>query len=326
MKYLFTIVLLWAAFQASAEDLGSRLGPNYKVLSSEFSKKVKNGKCELSGKVLMFSSALPLTDCFIVQGDNKWDKAVDNDGYFKITVDTGQIVYFYSESLEGEMEINTEDIKNRHKVELEVYIGQKQPELMRKPVVYLYSSVPIQAKVKVEPKGEFTFTYPKYDDCWEVNISAENQLSIKGSERTYPYLFWEAESYELNYSFVNGKMSGFIVESDSAVSFLSDACSRIGLNATESTDLITYWGPILQEKNYAFIQFLVDEEYAEKIASIDIDPAPQTMCRVYLLCSLLDDSALGVDVVPQTFNKFERDGFIVVEWGGSIIDLNNLKP
>jgi hypothetical protein len=74
------------------------------------------------------------------------------------------------------------------------------------------------------------------------------------------------------------------------------------------------------------IQFLVDDVYESAIAGLQISPQPDVIRRVYILCSPLKDSSIGLEVVPQEFKSFERFAFTVVEWGGSEIDLTNLKP
>ena len=98
------------------------------------------------------------------------------------------------------------------------------------------------------------------------------------------------------------------------------------LNSTEKTDFITYWGPILERSEYALVQFIIDDDYNDKIAEMNIDPKPDALRRVYILCSELDNPTIGLELIPQNFESFERKGFTVVEWGGSIIYLDLMKP
>ena len=55
---------------------------------------------------------------------------------------------------------------------------------------------------------------------------------------------------------------------------------------------------------------------AKRIADLIIDPAPDSLLRVYMVAKPLDSFT---KIEPQVFDGFVRDGFTVVEWGGSII-------
>jgi hypothetical protein len=54
------------------------------------------------------------------------------------------------------------------------------------------------------------------------------------------------------------------------------------------------------------------KEYYD-IAPLEITPKPDSMLRVFMVYKPLDDY---VEVKPQVFEKFQRKGFSVVEWGG----------
>ena len=146
------------------------------------------------------------------------------------------------------------------------------------------------------------------------------------NQKKYPYLFWEGTNPSLFYSIEKGELHGFIIKTDTAISFLENQLGLIGLNSVERTDFITFWGPILEKNEYALIQFILDDDYENQIAKMDIQPKPDAEKRVFMICSGLTSPYLGMNIVPQTFNSFERKGFTVVEWGGSEINLNPIEP
>src|SRR5690606_15422146 len=95
------------------------------------------------------------------------------------------------------------------------------------------------------------------------------------------------------------QLPGFLLATDGIVEFFEEKLSVLGLNSQEQTDFITYWGPLLSVKKYAFVQFLVDDAYDNKIATLDITPQPKSIRRVYVICSTLDKPEMGMEIVPQ---------------------------
>ena len=47
---------------------------------------------------------------------------------------------------------------------------------------------------------------------------------------------------------------------------------------------------------------------------MEITPAPDSVLRVHMVYKVL---SRPVDIPPQTLSPFVREGFTVVEWGGS---------
>lgn len=67
--------------------------------------------------------------------------------------------------------------------------------------------------------------------------------------------------------------------------------------------------------NYYNLISFQSENY-EQNAPLHINPAPDSMLRVYMAYKPLNSP---VYIEPQTFEPFERQGFTVVEWGGCAI-------
>lgn len=297
---------------------------NYSVISDVEDNTISAGYFKISGIVKMFSSDLPLDEVLVgCTSSGTWVKT-GTDGKFEILLPASDsVVYFYKKGW-SEIVMDDYDLKEGHHIEVVVYVGQVQNDMIkRKPVIYLYSDKDITANIELDPYGDFTFTYPLYDKNWEVEVKKDGGLLVNSKE--YLYLFWEARSNTMNPEIKDGKLPGFLISSAQVIPFLEEKLTAIGFNQTEMTDFITYWGPILTKNKYAFIQFVVDEEYQSDIASIKIEPQPDAQKRIFILCSSLENADVGYEIIPQEFETFERKGFTVVEWGGSEIDLNLLK-
>ena len=57
-------------------------------------------------------------------------------------------------------------------------------------------------------------------------------------------------------------------------------------------------------------------ENYDKFAPLKIEPNPDSIQRVYMALKPLDEY---VEIPEQQLEKFERTGFTVIEWGGSLI-------
>ena len=71
----------------------------------------------------------------------------------------------------------------------------------------------------------------------------------------------------------------------------------------------------MQENPYNLISFQGDV-YTDS-AKLDITPTPDSILRVFMTYKPLDKP---VEVPEQFFQPFDRTGFTVVEWGGSVIE------
>lgn len=143
------------------------------------------------------------------------------------------------------------EIKMRLKKE-KVHHYKRNEMRPEKPVIYLYPKRKQKVSVKVFPKGELSFTYPKYieDEGWSVVAKPNGKIEYKN--KTYNYLFWEGIEYSIGDI---KKNNGFEVDSDTIVSFLENTLSKVGLTTEEQADFITYWAPKLEESQLNYIQF-----------------------------------------------------------------------
>ena len=184
--------------------------------------------------------------------------------------------------------------------------------LFDKPVIYLYpkESMDISVQLNLKENNKFTTVYPKFNgnNTWNVKAKPNGDILIKN--KTYPYLFWEAESYisqETN--------EGFIINEENAEKFLEEKLDILGLNEKEKTGFITFWLPVLLKNKLSLCTFQT-EKFFSKNYELNINPKPDSMIRVFLTIKKLERP---INIKEQKLESVERKGFTAVEWGGSNI-------
>ena len=176
-----------------------------------------------------------------------------------------------------------------------------------KPVIYLYPEQVQEVYVQLELDGEFTCTYPEYDNGWKVKAYPDGTLRDQDTGKEYNYLFWEGTSgteYDLS--------RGFVVEGKDTAGFLEEKLAYLGLNEKERNEFIVYWLPRMEDNKYNLITFQ-GEDYTEH-AKLKISPEPDSILRVFMVYKPLDKA---INIPEQELEPFEREGFTVIEWGGA---------
>ena len=178
------------------------------------------------------------------------------------------------------------------------------------PIIYLYDDECREATVKLDLDGELTCTYPTYNDGWTVKTSPDGTLT-DANGRKYEYLFWEADI-----KMDPDTSRGFCVKNSDTAAFLERALAELGLSDTEANTFIMYWLPIMEENPYNMIYFQTD--VYENAAKLEVTPTPDTIVRVNMFFQASDKY---VEIEEQDLSSMnpsldEREGFVVVEWGG----------
>ena len=181
--------------------------------------------------------------------------------------------------------------------------------LFGKPVIYLYPENDTVCSVDLDFDGELTCTYPDYSKGWNNILAKPDGTLIFPDGREYYCLYWEGRSS----SMIPDLSHGFCVKGSESAAFLEKVLTDIGLNAREANEFIIYWLPVLEANEYNVITFQTDA-YTE-VAKLNVTPAPESMLRVYMYAYATDKY---IDIEPQNFDGFERKGFTVVEWGGTV--------
>ena len=228
----------------------------------------------------------------------------NEDNYMQTYVEYDQVsyhIYAYAESTEKQQDV------------INFVSGIKENcagvGICGKPVIYLYPEKEQEVNVKLDLDGKFTFTYPEYNNGWNVTAKPDGTIISDGKE--YSYLFWEG----LMPTFKPDFKEGFVVKGSDSAEFLRETLSQMGLTPKEYNEFIVYWAPKLQENEYNKIYF-AEDDYTDE-AKLEINPKPDSILRVFMVYEKADENTI---LPKQEIKPFERKGFTVVEWGGYLAE------
>ena len=186
-----------------------------------------------------------------------------------------------------------------------------------KPIIYLYPTEQTEVTVKLGNPQNLTHTYPKYADKWQVIAQPNGDLTDIQTKRSLYALYWEG----INHNKPEIK-EGFVVKGEDTILFLEEKLALLGLNEREANEFIIYWLPKLENSPYNYIRFKTIAEQ-DKNMPLYISPKPDTVIRVMMAFKNLN-APIEVEeqVLPETP---QRNGFTVVEWGGTDLTGNIVR-
>lgn len=185
--------------------------------------------------------------------------------------------------------------------------GRDDEALAEKPVIYLYPEKAEEVSVWLDYDGELICTYPAYENGWHVIARPDGTLQDLRDGQEYSYLFWEGTAdtqYDMS--------TGFVVKGDDTAAFLQEKLSELGLTPAEYNEFIVYWLPKMQENPWNLITFQTDAYTSQ--AALHIEPEPDSVIRVFMVYQALEKP---IDVPEPVLRSVSREGFTVVEWGGT---------
>jgi hypothetical protein len=178
-----------------------------------------------------------------------------------------------------------------------------------KPIIYIYPEEETIVHVQLGNPDDLICSYPQYDCGWNVIAKPNGDLIDLKTGRGLYALYYESRRSDD----CDVMMPGFVVPKEDTISFLEAKLQYLGLNEHEAEEFIIYWLPILQQNEYNYIRFATKEEI-DNTAPLTVSPMPDTTIRVLMYFAGLDQP---VDIEEQQLAPAERNGFTVVEWGGS---------
>lgn len=196
-----------------------------------------------------------------------------------------------------------------------IVTGCKRPPLpmTKKPVIYLYPEKTDTIQVGINFKGKIKSTYPNYDKGWTVVAEPNGILTNLEDQQEYSYLFYDGQASIYQENKKAAIENGFVVSNEEIIPFLQKKLKHIGLKPKEYNDMISYWLPELTAKNYCAIRFKVNNE-CNQVSELNISPKPDTEIRVMMEFQSL---ASSMKLTEQKLPHLERNGFTMVEWGGT---------
>lgn len=184
------------------------------------------------------------------------------------------------------------------------------PYISKKPIIYLYPEEETNVMVKLKYPEKLTTTYPKYNDSWNVTAYPDGTLINNKTNRQLYGLYWEGVDNGIKQS-----NEGFVVRGEDTANFLEEKLAILGLNDKEAEEFIIYWLPVLEKNKFNYIKFSTEEEI-NKYMPIEVNPNPDTTIRIMMNYKPLTKK---INVKEQKLVQKERNGFTLVEWGGSQI-------
>lgn len=231
------------------------------------------------------------------------------DNTVKVSIHTMHPGFFFSG--EGIIHYIVLDNKNINNVELKIIEEHTSCSGSAKPIIYLYPTEEIEVSVTVGNPQNLTHTYPKYNNGWNVKAKPNGDLIDINTGRSLYALYWEG----LNIIKPNME-EGFIIEGKDTIAFLEEKLAILGLNEREANEFIIYWLPKLENNKYNFIRFQTIEEINRNMP-LQVEPAPDTTIRVMMEFKGLNEK---INVKEQILETPQRNGFVLVEWGGTEIE------
>ncbi len=307
----FILPILCIIFSSSLFASGDeKLIPEYMIVKNEKDPSLKTNEAVF---VFIFND-IPISS-EIRASSNHQQKLINTDSQGKYTYKTTPGKYIFQLFYNSEyFEIYTDTIKIRpgFRIEIEVnFQSSVYPVIMDKPVIYCYPKERTDIHIELGLQGKMLFTYPMYNQGWDITAYPDGTISA--NDIPYKYLFWEGET-KINYQTTSWN-EGSIVSKYELLSFMETSLIQMGMTSTEQQDFITYWYPLMAKNEKNYIHFVFNDEYNE-YATININPVPDNMLRVYMLwmdATSVNESLLEKQKIPA----LKREGFTLVEWGGS---------
>jgi len=208
-----------------------------------------------------------------------------------------------------------DNVKDNYKVNYNYITENKtdcDPNISYKPMIYLYPEKQMAVTVRLGYPEKLTTTYPKYKGEWNVLAKPNGDLIDLKTGRGIYGLYWEG----INSVSDGIQEDGFVVKGEDTIEFFESKLSILGLTEREANEFIIYWLPILEENKYNYIRFETIEEIESNMPLV-ISPKPDTVIRILMEYKGLDEP---IEVKEQQLKTPIRNGFIVVEWGGTEIN------
>lgn len=309
---MIKLLLLFLGMFVASETLRSNQLPEWSIQLNEKADSIPQGRSILKISVYPENASVVVRNAVsgVQMKDNLSFKS--SNGNFIYDLDSGEYVVFVSAN--GFVSLNRV-VSLKSEYYFEAYANlyneieeERVPEVNLKPVVYMYPTEIANISLSIEPMGEFTYTYPLYDEKWQVKAYPDGKLESNG--RYYDYLFWEGtqNGYKIDSEI------GDCVAASETIEYLDKHLDRYGLNFREKQDFITFWAPKLIENPYFYVVFLPGEMYDKSIATHEVDYSFDTTIKLHMLYQGMD---YKIESHGQKAVSVKRTGSVYVEWGGA---------
>lgn len=317
LKITILLSILFSSMNVNAEKEERGVGksiPSFMITERKTDKTLNKGEARLE---FTFYNEKALLIGMVQFGvdDTSYTKTTDMGGVMTTRLKSGyHKLYFY---MEGYYEVIEDSVKigSQEIIKAEIRFTSADPKMIitvDKPVIYVYPTEKTDIHIELNTVGKLNFTYPLYNEGWNFTATPDGNILMDNKE--YNYLFWESQMEEK--SLDKNDETGFLVETKNLLAFLENSLTQMGLNSKEQADFITYWYPrmMVNEKNHIHFMF---NETCDSYAELKITPNPENIFRVGMVWAKATN-----DFIPeiQEIPSVNRNGFIVIEWGGTEVN------
>lgn len=180
-----------------------------------------------------------------------------------------------------------------------------------KPNIYLYPETRTDVRVALGHPDQITVSIPEYPaDGWKVTAYPNGNLT-NADGKEYGYLFYESEIPDFSFQYENA----FYLPAEDRADTFERILTLYGLNETEKADFKEYWcGRLPAGKDYYMYPQI--NEACDLVSPLEIAPAPDSVFRLWFVYKEANGENPTIkEPIPE---RFVRDGFAVVEWGGMV--------
>ncbi len=205
-----------------------------------------------------------------------------------------------------------------------------------KPAIYLYPQVTQKVEIKLDKTIKYRNVIPKYKKKkgWLVEAEPTGIISDlqpqytvckklpykkKGFEyaleackiNKYPYIYWDGIQFSKK---LPDKKTGFIVNRDNIVTFLTSKADELNFNTSEKKEFVKYWSSRMLDTKWKYfrVYFLQNQE-VDNYLPIKVTPEPLSSNRVQII---IRKGHKNEKIEEQKLIPIHREGFTLVEWGG----------
>ncbi|MFT4603217.1 MAG: hypothetical protein ACI857_003405, partial [Arenicella sp.] len=230
MKYTLCFLLLLVTNISLADEGEKLLRPStYMVLSDDIDSSVPEGMCRIKGFVRCQQEIL--VGAMVSVEDHEIKIYTDSLGHYQMDINLSDTIVYAFKTRYNESVVENYEFREGHLVQIDFDLARNISKMnVKKPVIYCYSDQALNAEIKIEPKGELAFTYPSYNEKWQIQIDKDNKLFADGQE--VPYLFWDGFN-TIGFDLNDEGVVGNIVNGADLVQFFEKELSDFGLNRTD---------------------------------------------------------------------------------------------
>lgn len=180
-----------------------------------------------------------------------------------------------------------------------------------KPNIYLYPETRTDVRVALRHPDQITVSIPEYPaDGWRVTAYPNGNLT-NADGKEYGYLFYESEIPDFSFQYENA----FYLPAEDREETFERILTLYGLNETEKADFREYWCERLPAGKDYYMYPQINEA-CDLVSPLEITPAPDSVFRLWFVYKEADGENPAIkEPAPE---RFVRDGFAVVEWGGMV--------